>query len=149
MNYFTIFNKKTNKIKSVFYGRYIDACLNLESEDEFFEIGNYPSDEYYRKNNRFHKLPKKPSDDHFWEFNADTEKWVDLRPPEFFVEEEDRKTLMIREHRNKMLTETDWTQLPDSPLDQEKKTAWAEYRQQLRDIVITDPNNFTFPQPPY
>lgn len=149
MHYFTIYNTKLSKIKSVFYGRYNDACLNLESEDEFFVVGNYPSDEYYVKKNKFIKLPKKPSDESFWEFNTDIEKWFDPRPPEFFVEEENKKVRMIREHRNKMLTESDWTQLPDSPLEQEKKAAWAEYRQQLRDIVITDPDSFTFPQPPY
>ena len=37
----------------------------------------------------------------------------------------------IRDDRNKRLAECDWTQLSDAPVD---KTAWASYRQQLRDI---------------
>lgn len=37
----------------------------------------------------------------------------------------------VREDRNKRLSETDWTQLPDAPVD---KTVWATYRQALRDI---------------
>ena len=39
----------------------------------------------------------------------------------------------IRDERNKKLIESDWTQLPDSPVD---KLAWAQYRQLLRDITL-------------
>ena len=37
----------------------------------------------------------------------------------------------VRRSRNQMLSETDWTQLEDSPVD---KAAWATYRQALRDV---------------
>lgn len=37
----------------------------------------------------------------------------------------------IRSTRNRMLSESDWTQLEDSPVD---KAAWATYRQALRDV---------------
>jgi hypothetical protein len=37
----------------------------------------------------------------------------------------------VRRTRNQKLTETDWTQLEDSPVD---KAAWATYRQALRDV---------------
>jgi hypothetical protein len=37
----------------------------------------------------------------------------------------------VRDDRNKRLAECDWTQLSDAPVD---KTAWASYRQELRDI---------------
>lgn len=36
--------------------------------------------------------------------------------------------------RNIRLLETDWTQLPDVPLTAEQKSAWATYRQALRDV---------------
>lgn len=36
--------------------------------------------------------------------------------------------------RNRLLAETDWTQLPDVPLSAEKKAEWAVYRQALRDL---------------
>ena len=39
-----------------------------------------------------------------------------------------------RSKRNALLTETDWTQMNDSPLSNEDKTAWATYRQELRDL---------------
>ncbi|MDA7745069.1 phage tail assembly chaperone [bacterium] len=35
--------------------------------------------------------------------------------------------------RNATLKETDWTQMPDSPLPVSEKQKWAEYRQDLRD----------------
>lgn len=37
----------------------------------------------------------------------------------------------VRNNRNDVIAKTDWTQLPDSPVD---KILWAEYRQALRDI---------------
>lgn len=38
----------------------------------------------------------------------------------------------VRDDRTKRLAETDWTQLPDAPVDTQ---AWAAYRQALRDIT--------------
>lgn len=40
--------------------------------------------------------------------------------------------------RNYLLTSCDWTQLPDSPLTPEQVSAWAVYRQQLRELPETD-----------
>jgi len=39
-----------------------------------------------------------------------------------------------RTTRNKLLADSDWTQMNDSPLSNEDKTAWATYRQELRDM---------------
>ena len=40
----------------------------------------------------------------------------------------------MRLHRNRLLAESDWTQLPDTPIDRQ---AWANYRQALRDFPAT------------
>ena len=40
-----------------------------------------------------------------------------------------------RSQRDMLLAACDWTQIPDSPLSAESKTAWATYRQELRDIT--------------
>lgn len=40
----------------------------------------------------------------------------------------------IRAERNRLLAESDWTQNADSPLDSNQKSAWATYRQALRDV---------------
>ena len=55
----------------------------------------------------------------------------------------------IRKRRNGLLSACDWTQLPDAPLTDADKTAWAEYRQALRDITEqADPFNITWPVAP-
>lgn len=41
---------------------------------------------------------------------------------------------LIRNKRNKLLDESDWTQMSDSPLSDSKKQEWATYRQELRDL---------------
>ena len=41
----------------------------------------------------------------------------------------------VRHHRDMLLMESDWTQMPDSPLSDSKKAEWATYRQALRDIT--------------
>jgi hypothetical protein len=51
---------------------------------------------------------------------------------------EAERAVSNREYRNQLLTASDWTQLPDAPVDRE---AWAAYRQALRDL----PNNVNWP----
>jgi hypothetical protein len=61
----------------------------------------------------------------------------------------EKRWLSIRNERNKLLSESDWTQLPDSPLTPEKKIEWSSYRQQLRDVTSQlDPNNIIWPTKP-
>ena len=40
-----------------------------------------------------------------------------------------------RSKRNGLLSQSDWTQMNDSPLSADVKTTWATYRQALRDIT--------------
>ena len=56
----------------------------------------------------------------------------------------------LRQERDRLLNETDWTQVPDSALTDEKKNEWAEYRQALRDLPAntSDPANPTWPDEP-
>lgn len=56
----------------------------------------------------------------------------------------------VRAKRNKLLQECDYTQLPDSPLSEEEKQEWAEYRQQLRDItqLVSADGELEWPNPP-
>lgn len=62
----------------------------------------------------------------------------------------DKETILtynIKRERNNRLTQSDWTQLPDVVID---KTAWATYRQALRDITEQAgfPWQVTWPAPP-
>lgn len=43
----------------------------------------------------------------------------------------------VRARRNMLLTACDWTQIPDAALSADDKTAWADYRQALRDLPST------------
>ena len=43
-----------------------------------------------------------------------------------------------RKTRNDLLDTSDWTQMNDSPLTNELKTAWATYRQELRGLTDAD-----------
>ena len=43
-------------------------------------------------------------------------------------------TARMRFHRDRLLKESDWAMSPDAPTD---KTAWATYRQTLRDFPAT------------
>ena len=56
----------------------------------------------------------------------------------------------VRSTRNQLLTDSDWTQFNDSPLSDQLKLEWAQYRQALRDVTSQDgfPLNVTFPTPP-
>ena len=46
----------------------------------------------------------------------------------------DPEMTLLRLKRNQMLTESDWTQMPDVKLSVEQKNAWTIYRQTLRDL---------------
>lgn len=58
-----------------------------------------------------------------------------------FVQNNEEILENLRVRRNALLTESDWTQVEDSPLSEEKKTAWKNYRQELRDL--TDNNDLS------
>ena len=57
------------------------------------------------------------------------------------------KASEVRAERNRRLSETDWTQVADAPVDQ---AAWATYRQALRDITAQEgfPWDVQWPQMP-
>lgn len=52
----------------------------------------------------------------------------------------DQTENITRGMRDNLLANSDWTQMPDSPLNNEEKTNWQTYRQELRDLF----NNFTY-----
>jgi hypothetical protein len=61
----------------------------------------------------------------------------------------DEKWLEVREIRNSLLQQSDWTQFQDSPVTGSKLTEWQTYRQQLRDITSqTNPFNLSWPTRP-
>ena len=56
----------------------------------------------------------------------------------------------VRAERDQKLIASDWTQMADSPLSDSDKTAWATYRQSLRDLPTASgfPHTMTWPEEP-
>ena len=63
------------------------------------------------------------------------------------VEDREFALQRLRNNRDRLLQSSDWTQVPDAPVDQ---AAWAAYRQLLRDLpsTTTDPFNVQWPKSP-
>ena len=65
----------------------------------------------------------------------------------------DRAMADLRFKRDNLLTKCDWTQSPDSPLTDSKKTEWATYRTNLRNLTnglttVEQVNGVTWPTQP-
>ena len=67
-------------------------------------------------------LPAQPSPNHVFDYTTKT-----------WVTDNTLAETSVRAKRGKLLNASDWTQLPDVPL--ETKAAWAVYRQALRDVT--------------
>ncbi len=67
-------------------------------------------------------------------FTPEEEAEWDALEAQALAEEPIRKAAAIREERNKLLSESDWTQVNDAPFDADQKLAWALYRETLRMI---------------
>ena len=65
----------------------------------------------------------------------------------------DRAIADLRQRRNDLLSSSDWTQLPDTTLTNDEKTAWMNYRTELRNITnglttVEQVNSVAFPTKP-
>lgn len=141
------------------------ACFNKHTLEYMYSFANYG------EQNK-HMIGKdKPTDDEVWIEMDDvsvlsTHKVV-LNDNSYVLQEDATKikkiqdekfsTLLnvIRNRRNQLLLESDWTQLPRSPLTDEQKDAWEAYRQALRDLpstlteeAILYPDTITWPVKP-
>ena len=69
--------------------------------------------------------------------------------PAYNPDEREREQLAkeARNQRDALLADSDWTQVPDAPVD---STAWADYRQALRDVPEQAgfPEEVTWPEKP-
>lgn len=58
-----------------------------------------------------------------------------------FAETPEEFLIVLRQHRNVMLSQTDWRIMQDSPLSSEEQSKWLEYRAYLRNLT----NNLELP----
>jgi hypothetical protein len=66
---------------------------------------------------------------------------------QYKLQKDSEQASSVRAQRTQLLKDSDWTQVADAPID---KTAWAQYRQQLRDVPSQTgfPWNITWPTQP-
>lgn len=73
----------------------------------------------------------------------ENDNWVyeEITPeskPEPYVPTIEDKQAQVRAQRNYMLQQTDFTQLGDTPFNEQEKALYANYRQYLRDYTKTE-----------
>jgi hypothetical protein len=100
--------------------------------------GLFDEDVFYILNGEAVQKPAKPSELHL--FDYETKQW-------FYGVTDQVQWNLVRDRRNALLQQSDWTQLADVVLP--NKTAWEAYRQALRDVTSQpDPYNIVWPTPP-
>ena len=96
----------------------------------------YASWTYDEETNEWVPPVAKPDDDAEWD--EDSQEWIP--GPEVLARD-------VRATRDRLLRDSDWTQVPDAPVDQQ---TWAEYRQALRDVPEQEgfPTDINWPTKP-
>jgi len=133
---YTIFNTTTGEILRVINTNQIESQIK---DNESFIDGEFLDDEYYIEYNQPVLITPKPND--YSVFNFETKQWVTV---------ESKAIADVSSKRNKLLYQTDWTQIPNGPLTVQQQNSWNIYRQQLRDISTQSgyPYNVVWPTPP-
>ena len=86
-------------------------------------------------------------------FTAEEEAQRDAEEAAWSAGAFDRAMADLRQRRNKLLQESDWTMLADTTLTNVQKTSWMNYRTELRNITeglstVEDVNSVVFPNTP-
>jgi hypothetical protein len=137
---YTIYNTQSGEILRIIE-TVQDIELQLQTNEAYLQ-GKYNDITNWVKNGQITSRPEPPTE--FHSFDPQLEQWVDPRTQEQILSE---KWHQIRKQRNQLLQQSDWTQLPDVPI--QTKELWATYRQQLRDVTNqADPFNITWPVTP-
>ena len=79
-----------------------------------------------------------------------TENWIESQMNQQQIDQvNSAQWSQVRMQRNKLLSDSDWTQLSDSPLTQDERLKWVVYRQEIRDVTKQhDPFNIVWPVKP-
>lgn len=132
-----------------------DLPQNWENVSNFYLLDNETLKEYGWLPFRFVESPNIDNSvisGSYFEINENEVVEYQTRRPkteEEIQEEIESKWRGIREKRNSLLLNCDWTQLSDSPLSVEKREEWVTYRQELRDITnYPSPDSIIWPSEP-
>ena len=113
-----------------------DIEIQLQAGENYIAV-SVDDSAYYIENGSPVAMPPKPNE--YSIFDYSTKSWV----ANINIATSDALT-----KRQKLLVQSDWTQMPDVQL--QNKTEWATYRQELRDITDQPgyPFNIVWPTPP-
>lgn len=126
MKEFTVFNEETGQVLRT--GVCPDDLIPIQAMDGEQSIeGRFPDEEFYFQESSPIRIPDKPYGNFKW--SNIKKAWEEI-PTNIITDELIQNVLQKRQI---LLSGSDWTQLPDVPL--ETKSAWATYRQALRDIT--------------
>ena len=125
MKYFVIYLKSTGAIIRWGSNPALDISVLETNTEAALEVatGEVTSDTHYVNNNSLVAKTTKPSQYHV--FNYTSKQWE---------ADTARCLVLLRRERDGLLAKCDWTQITDNQLADSKKTEWATYRQQLRDL---------------
>jgi len=132
---YTIYVTATGEISRTVQTDDIDS--QIQSGESYVE-GLIDSSVYYIENGVAVAIPAQTSPYSVFDFT--TKQWVLV------------KNLALADvlpKRQRLLYASDWTQIPNNPLTTAQQTAWATYRQELRDIPSQSgyPYNVIWPTP--
>ena len=87
------------------------------------------------------------------QFTAEEEAARDAEEAAWTAGAFDRAIADLRSRRNKDLADSDWSQLTDTTLTADEKSAWQTYRTKLRNITdglstVADVNGISYPSKP-
>lgn len=132
---YKIYNSITGEIVQTYSGDLVNLEINIPSDCLWIESDVNAMTHYVVDGD---VVPYPPRPNYPCNFNFITHEWV---------WDEQASWDIVRQERNRRLAASDWTQVPDAPVDQ---SAWAAYRQALRDLPAntTDPRNPNWPVKP-
>jgi hypothetical protein len=127
---FVVYELKTGKIFQS--GSCDDSQFDIQRVPDGYAILPIEADPFnqYIENNQAISMSEKPAD--WYIFDYSLKKWADPISPEQKYKTQAEK---IVNSRNFLLEKSDWTQIPNNALTIGQQQAWADYRQQLRDIT--------------
>ena len=104
------------------------SVFSSPEEHDFLNAVHENFETVFAKVMDFEKLRHKPSDFHVYDYDAHV--WTISSENQLLLDASN-----VRSERDKLLSASDWTQSPDSPLSDDEKSSWATYRQELRDVT--------------